>query len=52
MKGYTYHDTVKKRIDGTLVPVSISAAPITVEGKLIGTVGAYKDISRKDKLQG
>jgi PAS domain S-box-containing protein len=45
-KGYAYHDTVRKRKDGSLVPVSISAAPITVEGKLIGTVGLYKDISQ------
>jgi len=43
--GYVYHDTVRKRKDGSLVPVSVSAAPIAVEGKLLGHVALYKDIS-------
>lgn len=44
-KGYVYHDTVRKRKNGSLVPVSISAATITVDGHLVGYVGVYKDIS-------
>ncbi len=44
--GHVYcSDTVRKRRDGTRVPVSISAAPIKVEGQLLGYVGLYKDIS-------
>jgi len=50
-KGYAYHDTVRKRKDGSLVPVSISAAPIIVEGKLVGTVGLYKDITQRKKAE-
>jgi len=45
--GYTYHDTVRKRKDGSLVSVSISAAPIIIEGQLVGSVGLYKDITER-----
>ena len=51
MKGYVYHDTIRKTKDGSLVPVSISAAPITVEGRLIGTVGLYKDITETKRFE-
>jgi PAS domain S-box-containing protein len=50
-KGYVYYDSVRKRKDGSLVPVSISAAPITIEGKLMGVVGLYKDISHLKKVE-
>jgi len=43
--GYVYHETVRRRKDGSSVPVSISAAPIVIKGQLSGTVGTYKDIS-------
>jgi len=46
-----YYDTVRKRKDESLVPVSISAAPIIVEGKLIGTIGLYKDITDRKKAE-
>jgi PAS domain S-box-containing protein len=45
IKGYVYHDTVRRRKDGSPVPVSISAAPVIVESRLLGFVGMYKDIS-------
>jgi PAS domain S-box-containing protein len=50
-KGHVYHDTVRKRKDGSLVPVSISAAPIAVEGKLVGTVGLYKDFTERKQME-
>ena len=50
-KGYAYHDTVRKRKDGSLVPVSISAAPIIVEGRPVGTVGLYKDITERRQME-
>jgi PAS domain S-box-containing protein len=50
-KAYTYYETVRKRKDGTLVLVSISVAPITVEGKIIGTVGMYKDITERKRME-
>ena len=45
IEGYVYHDTVRRRKDGSLVPVAISAAPIIVDGRPAGYVGMYKDIS-------
>jgi PAS domain S-box-containing protein len=50
-KGYTYHDTIRRRKDGSRLPVSISAAPITVEDKLSGYVITYKDISETKKME-
>ncbi|MFP3984660.1 MAG: PAS domain S-box protein [Candidatus Bathyarchaeia archaeon] len=44
-------DTVRKRKDGTLIPVSISAASIVVEGRHVGYVGVYKDISKLKKTE-
>ncbi len=49
--GYVYHDTFRMRKDGSLVPVSISAAPIKVEGKLIGYIGVYKDVSDQKRTE-
>ena len=49
--GCVYHDTVRKRKDGSLVPVSISIAPITFEGRLIGTVGLYRDITERQRYE-
>jgi len=51
MKGPVYYDTVRKRKDGTLVPVSISGAPIIVEDQLVGTVGLYKDITERKQME-
>ncbi|MEM2676000.1 MAG: PAS domain S-box protein [Candidatus Bathyarchaeia archaeon] len=50
-QGYTYYDSVRRRNDGTLVPVFISAAPITIEDKLVGVIGLYKDISHLKKIE-
>jgi PAS domain S-box-containing protein len=51
VEGYVYHDTFRMRKDGSLVPVSISAAPIKVENRLIGYIGVYKDISDLKKIE-
>jgi len=51
LEGYVHYDTVRKRKDGSPVPVSISAAPIIVEGKSIGTVGLYRDITERKMLE-
>jgi PAS domain S-box-containing protein len=45
LEGYVYHNTTRLRKDGSLIPVAVSAAPITFEGKLTGIVAMYKDIS-------
>jgi PAS domain S-box-containing protein len=38
-------DTVRRRKDGSLIPVFVSAAPIIVDGRFLGYVAVYKDIS-------
>jgi PAS domain S-box-containing protein len=45
VEGHVYRNTVRKRKDGSLVPVAVSAATIMVEGKLAGCIAMYKDIS-------
>ena len=49
--GHVSHDTVRKRKDGSLVHVSISAAPVTFENNLLGYVGIYKDITELKRAQ-
>ena len=50
-QGYVYHDTFRKRKDGVLVPVSISAAPIMIKGKTAGSFVIYKDISKQKEAE-
>jgi len=50
-KAFTYRDTVRIKKDGTLVSVSISAAPITIEDQPIGYVGVYKDITERKQME-
>jgi PAS domain S-box-containing protein len=49
--GYTYYETIRKRKDHSLVHVSISVAPIKVDGHLVGYVGLYKDITESKKTE-
>jgi two-component system sporulation sensor kinase A len=49
--GYIDHDTVRMRKDGSLVPISMSVAPIVIEGQLTGYVGLYKDITERKKAE-
>jgi PAS domain S-box-containing protein len=51
IKGEVYCDTVRQRKDGSLVPVSLSGAPIIIKDKLIGTVGSYKDITQQKQME-
>jgi PAS domain S-box-containing protein len=51
MKGPVYYDTVRQRKDGSLVPVSISGAPIIIDNQLVGTVGLYKDITERKQME-
>ncbi|UCE28631.1 MAG: PAS domain-containing sensor histidine kinase [Candidatus Bathyarchaeota archaeon] len=50
-KGYFYHNTVRKRKDGSLVPVSISGAPVVVEGRRLEHVAVYNDISQLKRTE-
>ncbi|MGD8546320.1 MAG: PAS domain S-box protein, partial [Candidatus Bathyarchaeota archaeon] len=50
-KSHVYYDTIRKRKDGTLVSVALSAAPITVEGQTIGYMGLYKEITDQKRVE-
>ncbi|HVP15960.1 MAG TPA: PAS domain S-box protein [candidate division Zixibacteria bacterium] len=45
------HATVRRKKDGSLVPVFVSAASITVGGRFLGYVAVYKDISELKNTQ-
>lgn len=49
--GYINFETVRKRKDGTLIPVSISGAPIIINGEIYGVVGLYIDLTEKKKQE-
>jgi len=49
--GYVYYDTVRRKKDGSLIPVSVSAAPITIGNQNFGYIGMYKDISLLKKTE-
>jgi PAS domain S-box-containing protein len=51
IRGYIYHDTVRRTKNGSLVSVSVSAAPIIVRDILTGFVAVYKDISHLKKTE-
>ena len=50
-EGCTYHETIRKKKDGSQVHVSISAAPITVDDQPIGYVTLYKDITERKRTE-
>jgi diguanylate cyclase (GGDEF)-like protein/PAS domain S-box-containing protein len=51
LEGYLNYETIRKKKDGTLFPVSISATPLVIDGKPKGAIGIYIDISKRIKLQ-
>lgn len=44
-------DTVRKRIDGSLIPVAISAGPLSVGGTTTGYICLYGDISQRKEAE-
>ena len=50
-KGYVFYETVRKRKDGTLIHVSISANPIISDGKIKGRMVMYKDITERKEIE-
>jgi len=53
-KGYFNYETIRKKKDGNLFPVSISGSNIIIEGQLKGMIGTYIDITERkqnEKLQ-
>jgi diguanylate cyclase (GGDEF)-like protein/PAS domain S-box-containing protein len=50
-KGYINFETVRKRKDGTIFPVSISGSPVIINGEVVGIIGLYIDLSEKKKKE-
>ncbi len=50
-KGYVYRDTLRKRKDGVLIHVSVSAAPIVDDRGVSGLVAMYHDISDRKNAE-
>jgi diguanylate cyclase (GGDEF)-like protein/PAS domain S-box-containing protein len=51
LKGYFNYETIRKKKDGTLFPVSISAIPLIIDGKFRGLIGTYIDITERKQLE-
>ena len=48
-KGYVNFETIRKKKDGTLFPVSMSGSPVIVDGKPRGIIGMFLDITEGKK---
>ena len=49
--GFSDYETIRRKKDGTLVPVIISTAPVIIDKKPQGTIGLYKDITERKKTE-
>jgi len=47
--GYLNYESIRKKKDGTLFPVSISGTSIVVDGKVECVISLYKDITERKK---
>jgi diguanylate cyclase (GGDEF)-like protein/PAS domain S-box-containing protein len=47
--GFSDYETIRKKKDGTLVPVIISTAPVIIDKKTKGTIALYRDITEHKK---
>ena len=47
LKGKFYYETIRKKKDETLFPVSISGSRVMLDGKLRGTIWMYRDITER-----
>jgi len=51
LKGYFYYETIRKKKDGTLFPVSIFGFQVIIDGQLKGLIGTFQDITERKKLE-
>ena len=51
LKGYLNYETIRKKKDGTLFPVSISVTPLVIDGQAKGVIGTYIDITERKQLE-
>jgi diguanylate cyclase (GGDEF)-like protein/PAS domain S-box-containing protein len=49
LKGDLYYETIRKKKDGTLFPVYLSASRVMLDGKLKGVMAMYKDITERKR---
>ena len=47
LEGYINYETIRRKKDGTLFPVSISATPLKMDGQTKGEIGIYIDITER-----
>jgi len=50
-EGYFNYESIRKKKDGTLFPVSISGSTIIIDGQLKGIIGTYFDITERKKME-
>jgi diguanylate cyclase (GGDEF)-like protein/PAS domain S-box-containing protein len=50
-KGYFNYETIRKKKDGTLFPVSISSVNIKIDGQTKGLIYTYIDITERKRLE-
>jgi len=51
VKGYLNYETIRKKKDGSLFSVSISATPLVIDGQTEGMIGIYIDITERKQLE-
>jgi len=51
LEGYLSYEAIRKKKDGTLFFVSISATPLVIDGKIKGEIGIYIDITQRKQLE-
>jgi len=49
LKGYVNFETIRKKKDGTLFPVSMSGSPVIIDGRPRGIIGMFADITERKK---
>ena len=50
-EGYFNFESIRRKKDGTLFPVSISGSNIIIDGKIKGVMGTYIDITERKKME-
>ena len=50
-EGYFNYETIRKKKDGTLLPVSISTTPLAIDDQAKGEIGIYIDITERKQLE-
>ena len=51
LESYLNYETIRKKKDGTLFPVSISATSLIIDGQIKGEIGIYIDITERKQLE-